>query len=92
MTAFTRTITISGDTFTEFEVEALFDIETETGSAEPYSWGGSRGSEVCATSWEIVHINLDGFKIGRTALIDMLGKDEVHRIENDACEAFLEAA
>lgn len=92
MTAFTRDITIGGDTFTEFEVEALFDIETETGTAEPYSWGGSRGSELCAVSWEIVHINMNGFKIGRTALIDMLGKDEVIAIENSACEAFLEAA
>jgi len=39
MTLYTRQIAVSGTTFTEFEVDAVFDITTETSTAEPYSWG-----------------------------------------------------
>lgn len=79
MTDFTTTIYISGTTFTEFEVEALFEIETDTD-----------GDQTWATSWELIHINMDGFKITRSALADMIGTLEVRQIEDAACDEFLE--
>ncbi len=90
MTLYTRQIEVSGTTFTAFEVDAVFDITTETSLAEPYSWGGSRGKETVATGWELLYLNMDGFRVSREQVAQWIGNDAVKAYENEACEAYLE--
>lgn len=87
MTTFTTTIAISGDTFTEFEVTALFEIETQSGST---SGDTVTIFDTWATSWELIHINLDGLKIGRGDVARMIGEARLRQIEDAAVDEFLE--
>jgi len=62
------------------EVTATFDVDQETYPAEPYSWGGSRGTET-VTYAEFQHCMLGGLKIDRPMLVKMLSEAEVCAIE-----------
>jgi hypothetical protein len=87
MADFTTNVYISGKTFSEFEVEALFKIETASGST---SGDTVTITDTWATSWELIHINMDGFKINRSTLLGIIGKHEMRRIEDAACDEFFE--
>jgi len=67
------------------DVLATFDVDRESWSAEPYSWGGSRGTET-ATWAEFQHCMLGGLKIDRPMLVRMLSEAEVRAIEERVVE------
>lgn len=87
MTTHSTRICLSGDTFTEFEVDALFEIEAQSGST---SGDTVTVYDTWATSWELVHINMDGFKVGRSDVARMIGESQLRQIENAVADEFLE--
>ena len=78
----TITIDLDGMIYVE-DVECEFDIEIETYEAEPYSWGGSRGTEteIDAT---LKSVKLGGLTITRDQAVLMFGEDAIERAESVA--------
>lgn len=84
MALYETKIYIDGATFSEFEVEAVFEIETEV------DWDERGRKGLSATSWNLLHINFDGFHVGRSDVERMLGKSRLQKIESDAAESALD--
>jgi hypothetical protein len=78
----TMTIDLDGLIYVE-DVECEFDIKIETYEAEPYSWGGSRGTEteIDAT---LKSVKLGNLVITRDQAMLMFGLDAIKRAESVA--------
>lgn len=71
--------------FTASTVEASFDIDAEEVQAEPYSWGGSRGMELCGTA-RLKFLPLGLKVLRRPDLVELIGEAEVSGLEKEAFE------
>lgn len=65
--------------------DCLLDIEVETYPAEPYSWGGSRGTETDVSA-TLSSLEVEGDRMTRAQAIEVYGPAEVERIETIAAE------
>ena len=74
----------------DIEADCLFEIETDTHPAEPYSWGGSRGSETDVSA-TLKSIDIDGSVMPRAKVIEVFGIKEIWRMETLAVERMVEA-
>lgn len=66
-----------------------FNVECDTYPAEPYSWGGSRGTETSVTATFFMFM-LGRKMVKRTDLVEMIGEAEVQALEGRAAEAYAE--
>lgn len=81
---YTTTICLDGDAFTEFEVEAVFEIDGEI------EWDERGRKGLAVTTYELLHINFDGLRIGRSDVAQMIGRDRLVKIELAAAEEALQ--
>lgn len=65
--------------------DCLMDIEVETYPAEPYSWGGSRGTETDVSA-TLSSLEVEGDRMTRAKAVEVYGAAEVGRIETIAAE------
>ena len=79
----------SHNTEGEIEADATFDIVTETYIAEPYSHGGSRGTEAACTA-ELMHVMFGAHKLSRVAIEEIMGKDWLAATEDRMCDLIME--
>lgn len=71
------------------ETQMHFDVECASYPAEPYSWGGSRGTEMSVTA--TLAMFMLGLKIiKRPDLVEMIGEAEVRALEERAEAAYAE--
>lgn len=75
----TKTFDVDGLVYIE-GVNFTIELETETYPAEPYSWGGSRGSETEITSMEIVGVQVGGLTLTEEQATKMFGEDAIRRV------------
>ena len=72
------------------ECPAEFDIEGEKYPAEPYSWGGWRGTEV-EVGAELLSARFGGLALTRDMVETITGKAHLERQEDSIAQAFIEA-
>lgn len=84
---YTATIVIEEDGM--IEPVAVFDIEGEEYPAEPFSWGGSRGTEREATA-ELISVKIGNLSLSRSQVSDMVGEEELQRQEGLVANDWLE--
>lgn len=66
--------------------KAVFDIEAETYPAEPYSWGGSRGTEL-AVSAKFAALVVGKLVLNRYEIMKLLADNRwLWRLEDEAAE------
>jgi hypothetical protein len=70
------------------DVKAVFDIDTETIDAEPYSWGQNRASETSVRA-ELLTLRLGSLKLTRDLVCEMLSSTQVAAMEGRAETAYL---
>lgn len=72
------------DLYTDFGplegVPATFDVEVETFPAEPYSWGGSRGTET-EVSARFKSMQLNGLTLRENEAIAAFGLEQINALE-----------
>lgn len=61
-------------------VPAVFDVEVEEYPAEPYSWGGSRGTETSVAA-RFKEIRLGELTLRENEAIAWLGRETINRLE-----------
>lgn len=71
------------------EAVAVFDIEGEEYPAEPFSWGGSRGTETEVTA-ELISARIGNLSLSRAQVSDMIGEDVLQRQENHVAGDWIE--
>ena len=71
----------------EEELEATFDITVEEYPAEPYSWGGSRGTETEVTA-RLLSWHRHGQEFTRSDATALIGDSEVSRQEEWTASAY----
>lgn len=71
----------------EEELDAVFDIVTETYPAEPYSWGGSRGTETTVTA-TLRYYTRHGQRCYRADAIEQDGDQRIEEQEEAAGYAY----
>lgn len=75
----TRTFDVDGLVYIE-DVSFTLEGKTETYSAEPYSWGGSRGTETEVTSIGIIGVQVGGLTLTEEQATKMFGEDAIRRV------------
>lgn len=73
----------------DFEIVVTYDLEGECCPAEPYSWGGSRGTE-CSINAEIVNVRLGAFDLSRSQAALIWGEETLQDWERIASERAME--
>lgn len=64
------------------DVSISFEVETETFPAEPYSWGGSRGTETEITGVDITSVQVGGLVLTEEQATLMFGSEAIERIRD----------
>ena len=72
------------------ECPAKFDIEGEEYPAEPYSWGGSRGTEL-EIGAELISAQFGGLKLDRYMVEAITGAAHLMSQEDDMVDQFADA-
>ena len=62
------------------DVSFSFEVETETFPAEPYLWGGSRGTETEITGIDITGVQVGGLVLTEDQATKMFGPEAIERI------------
>ena len=72
------------------ECPAIFDVESNTYFAEPYSWGQSRGTETEAKA-ELMTATFGGLTLDRSQCAAITGAEHLSSQEKQVAERYLEA-
>ncbi len=72
------------------ECPAAFGIEGGEYPAEPYSWGGSRGTEI-EIGAELLAARFGGLTLSRDMVEAIIGKDNLRAQEDAVADAYADA-
>lgn len=78
-------LTLDGLVYLE-DVLCEFEVETDEYPAEPYAWGGSRGTETDVSA-TLLSAKIGGLVLVREQVLLMFGPEAVLRAESAACDA-----
>ena len=84
LTTTTLTIEMDAEGF-YFYGPAEFEIDQETYPAEPYSWGGSRGTET-ETDVKLMSVKTCKLSLNRSQITDAVGAEEIDRVEAEIAD------
>lgn len=62
------------------DVYFTFEVTTETYPAEPYSWGGNRGTETEITDVDIIGVQVGGLTLTDEQATKMFGPDAIEAV------------
>lgn len=71
------------------DADCAFDVEIEVSPREPFSWGGSRGTET-EVSATVTAVTLGKLTLTRAQAVLMFGEDAIERAERAAEDRVME--